>query len=240
MSIDKAKREAIVLDLLRECDRAVSQALRNTTSGERTYEGGTYETCFNHILEKHLQPAQTPAKKTYTLKACAHCGGTDIDLRTRKTTIVECINCGVLVIHADEQTAVHKWNNRTASVPEHCVLLSEFEYNRITEENATLLAFTNDEVWHWQDDEHDHPESLSCPVIMSAKQLRDLLVRKAPTVDEEVTVDSDLFKIHQKLGRIMVAGCTCMTKTPDIQYHKELCHYRLAQEISNLLMKSKT
>lgn len=30
-------------------------------------------------------------------------------------------------------------------------------------------------VWRWQGDGHDHPESLSCPVVMSADTLRALL-----------------------------------------------------------------
>lgn len=31
------------------------------------------------------------------------------------------------------------------------------------------------EVWCWQGDGNDHPESLACPVLMSAGQLRKLL-----------------------------------------------------------------
>lgn len=40
---------------------------------------------------------------------------------------------------------------------------------------------------------------------------------------------------QQKLTKIMVAGCTCMTKTPELRYHDERCHFRLAAEASLLL-----
>lgn len=39
-----------------------------------------------------------------------------------------------------------------------------------------------------------------------------------------------------KLTRIMVGGCTCMTKTDEVRFHAERCHYRLAFEASELLM----
>jgi hypothetical protein len=41
--------------------------------------------------------------------------------------------------------------------------------------------------------------------------------------------------VQQKLTRIMVGGCTCMTKTPELRYHNERCHFRLASEASALL-----
>lgn len=34
------------------------------------------------------------------------------------------------------------------------------------------------------------------------------------------------------LTRLAVGGCTCMTKTPELQYHAEDCTYRLATEIA--------
>lgn len=35
--------------------------------------------------------------------------------------------------------------------------------------------FNDDECWIFQDDGHDYPESLSCPVVMSAEKLRELM-----------------------------------------------------------------
>lgn len=34
----------------------------------------------------------------------------------------------------------------------------------------------------------------------------------------------------ERLAIACVGGCTCMTKTPEIAYHDELCHYRLFTE----------
>jgi hypothetical protein len=45
--------DALLLALINECNRAVEQALKNQASGQRTSEGGLYETCFLHILLEH-------------------------------------------------------------------------------------------------------------------------------------------------------------------------------------------
>ena len=36
-----------------------------------------------------------------------------------------------------------------------------------------------------------------------------------------------------KLSRYLVGKCNCLTKTPEIQYHDELCYYRLITEKEN-------
>lgn len=41
--------------------------------------------------------------------------------------------------------------------------------------------------------------------------------------------------MESKLLAIMVGGCTCLTKTPELKYHAERCHYRLASEALALL-----
>jgi hypothetical protein len=38
-----------------------------------------------------------------------------------------------------------------------------------------LVRTKRDDVWLWQGDEYDHPESLCCPVVMTADQFRSLL-----------------------------------------------------------------
>ena len=42
-------------------------------------------------------------------------------------------------------------------------------------------------------------------------------------------------EMQSKLASIMLGGCTCLTKTNELKYHKENCHYRLASEVSELL-----
>ena len=61
-----------------------------------------------------------------------------------------------------------------------------------------------------------------------------------PTQSNSVMADtkpSDA-EIHKKLDMLEVGGCTCQCKSPEIQYHAERCHYRLASEIRSLLRGS--
>lgn len=56
----------------------------------------------------------------------------------------------------------------------------------LRERAALPLQLRNGEVWHWQGDGHDFPDSLACPVIMSAETLRALLAARQPVgeIDE--------------------------------------------------------
>jgi hypothetical protein len=45
---------------------------------------------------------------------------------------------------------------------------------------------------------------------------------------------------YMLLSRIIVGSCSCMTKTPELQYHRADCDYRLASEISHALAQSET
>lgn len=46
------------------------------------------------------------------LLPCPFCGSTNIVVRTRKTTIVECDECGVVIISMSQQQAMDRWNTR--------------------------------------------------------------------------------------------------------------------------------
>jgi len=41
---------------------------------------------------------------------------------------------------------------------------------------------------------------------------------------------TDTTQLLRRLVSAQVAGCTCMTKTPELRYHAEDCHYRLFAE----------
>ncbi|ATS92313.1 hypothetical protein DLP05_073 [Stenotrophomonas phage vB_SmaS_DLP_5] len=61
-------------------------------------------------------------------------------------------------------------------VPAHTVLIDEMTYaNWKTRYNVETLAVNGEAYWYWQGDKEDYPESLTCPVIMSAEQLREML-----------------------------------------------------------------
>jgi regulator of replication initiation timing len=51
------------------------------------------------------------------------------------------------------------------------------EAAKLVAENEALRRERNGEVWYWQGDEEDHLESLTCPVLIEANDLRELLER---------------------------------------------------------------
>ena len=55
------------------------------------------------------------------------------------------------------------------------------EIKRLKSENRVMHRFARDEihqeVWHWQGDDYDFPESLTCPVIMDCNTLREFLAK---------------------------------------------------------------
>lgn len=65
-------------------------------------------------------------------------------------------------------------------MPDHMTLIEKGRLMMLERSRQTLLDYRADSVWYWQGDEDDQPESLSCPVIMSAETLRELLAKSAP------------------------------------------------------------
>lgn len=53
----------------------------------------------------------------------------------------------------------------------------EAKYREAQAELAALRAATRKDVWYWQNDGEDNPDSLICPVVMQADTLRELLCR---------------------------------------------------------------
>ncbi len=63
--------------------------------------------------------------------------------------------------------------------------VSDYVLAGLRERAALPLQIRNGEVWHWQGDGHDFPESLVCPVIMSAETLRALLAARQPVSEAD-------------------------------------------------------
>ena len=61
---------------------------------------------------------------------------------------------------------------------DQCRILGD-DLARCRQELAARAAATHGEVWYWQGDGDDHPESLTCPVIITADKLRALLAPSA-------------------------------------------------------------
>ncbi|EML7990021.1 hypothetical protein D7Y24_13380 [Stenotrophomonas maltophilia] len=68
--------------------------------------------------------------------------------------------------------------------------VSDYVLADLRERAALPLQLRNGEVWHWQGDGHDFPESLICPVVMSAETLRALLAARQPAHGSGTLVDS--------------------------------------------------
>lgn len=60
----------------------------------------------------------------------------------------------------------------------------QHDLDRMKTEFAAIRAATTRDVWYWQGDKYDCPESLTCPVVMTADALRALLAKLAKTEDD--------------------------------------------------------
>lgn len=70
---------------------------------------------------------------------------------------------------------------------EHCKLLETQLHNERCRNNDLQFYREDNAVWHWQNDGQDFLESLSCPVIIPAHQLRALL--KVDSVQSDALPD---------------------------------------------------
>jgi hypothetical protein len=61
-----------------------------------------------------------------------------------------------------------------------------------------LVRFNGEDCWLWQGDGFDYPDSLSCPVVMSADTLRALLANN----DSPVTIN--MTKVVEKVRNAQI------------------------------------
>jgi hypothetical protein len=59
-----------------------------------------------------------------------------------------------------------------------CKKMEEVEF-ALRSQVRNFRCFTEQEVWYWDNQEENHIESLSCPVVISADDLRQLLQQAA-------------------------------------------------------------
>ncbi len=57
--------------------------------------------------------------------------------------------------------------------------LESIERERVTRAQLRVASAGVEDVWKWAGDGEDHPESLSCPVVMSAERLRDFVAAES-------------------------------------------------------------
>lgn len=74
------------------------------------------------------------------------------------------------------------WGHKLATIPADAVsqiALLKAEVAKVKEERDRLIRERAGEVWLWQGDGEDHPESLGCPVLMHPEDVRKLTAARA-------------------------------------------------------------
>ena len=90
----------------------------------------------------------------------------------------------------------------------------------------------------WTQDMVPRGERIDAVVISHADYERLLAATTAPaqSCGDAEQADEAATERHMRfLGLLQIGGCTCLTKTPELQYHAEDCKYRLAAEIQQAL-----
>ena len=115
-----------------------------------------------------------------------------------------------------KETLIRRLNN----IATYDVLLQLLDdVDRIEAERNALRDLRDGSVWYWQGDGEDHPESLSCPVLIEAADIRELCAAEAALVklrkdyDEEISWEKDTVRtIAMALGLK-----SCVTVPPILQ-----------------------
>lgn len=128
------------------------------------------------------------------LLPCPFCGGEPTVSSFPGTHNVWCSNqpvaCGNRSMYTSEQwnrraqpasaqgeaveEIVPKW--RYDALVQHCKLQDK-NIAKLSDERNTAWMYEQREVWFWQGDGEDYPESLSCPVVIKADDLRAILAK---------------------------------------------------------------
>lgn len=95
--------------------------------------------------------------------------GYEVEYRLLYTTPPQPAEVGELV-----EEIVPKW--RYDALVQHCKLQDK-NIAKLSDERNTAWMYEQREVWFWQGDGEDYPESLSCPVVIKADDLRAILAK---------------------------------------------------------------
>lgn len=106
------------------------------------------------------------------------------------------------VLALEEQLAClqFKFNN--------LVVHAKGQDSRIAEQDARLHQITlyqDGVTWHWQGDGEDYPESLTCPVVIPANALRELMVT-GNVKRQLMALAAPASPLLEKAGRLQVVG----------------------------------
>jgi len=70
------------------------------------------------------------------------------------------------------------WERNSAHY--NCEIIDKTELTHLRDNRAVRLQVGREEVWYWQGDGSDVPETIGCPVVMSADNLRSMLNEFVP------------------------------------------------------------
>lgn len=96
--------------------------------------------------------------------------------------------------------------------------------------SASLAALTDEQIVILRRETYKGPHA---PRASDLAFARALLAAPPAAPQPSATALTD--EHSQLLTRLMVAGCTCDTKTPELRHHDANCQYRCASEIYDLL-----
>lgn len=78
----------------------------------------------------------------------------------------------------------HDWNEKCAELTAAQIAAEHMQrqLDEVKAERDALRAVTAKDVWYWQDDNSNYLESLTCRIVITADQLRQLLAERKPPV----------------------------------------------------------
>jgi hypothetical protein len=103
---------------------------------------------------------------------------------------------------------------------------------RLVELNAVRAHADN--VWFWQGDGADHPQSLSCPVVMTAHTLRTIIARAAAAETQLAECRAAWARVGEVLAD---EGCSC-GEAEGAENHEDACLGHRIERAWNAVKKS--
>lgn len=106
------------------------------------------------------------------------------------------------VLDLEEQLAglQFKFNN----LVEHAKR-QDAEVAHLTSRLHQVTLYQDGLAWHWQGDGEDYPESLTCPVVIPANALRELMA-KGCVMRELLTMPAPRSQLTEKAGHLQIVG----------------------------------
>jgi hypothetical protein len=106
---------------------------------------------------------------------------------------------------------------REAANALHTLARGQSLLEELTQALELLRRERNGEVWCWQGDDEDHPESLTCPVLMSAEHVRAFVADRA--------------RLAALLDTLTASRCTCGPAEFAHEEHESTCPARVNETL---------